>query len=106
MRSLEEFIEEEVARAPGFRREQAHGACRAVALAVIRYRAAHQLSQHDPASEARLEAVGRQPVWRAPGTTPLWRSLELSRKLGLRVRIDVGLDPGVMVQVARARSAD
>jgi len=78
---------------------------REVAVAIVAYRAAHKLSQRaladklgwKPSVVSRLEAAEHNPS--------IDTLLELSRKLGLKMRIEVAPEPGVPVKVTKARAA-
>jgi transcriptional regulator with XRE-family HTH domain len=78
---------------------------RAVAEAVIRYRAEHQLSQ---------TALAGLPGWRQPVVARLEAAehnlsmdtlLTLARTLGLRVEVDVGPRIGVVAKVTKVCAA-
>ena len=96
----------EMLQDPEFRAEWERTAlARAVAEAVIRYRAEHGLSQTALAGVlgwrqpvvARLEAAEHNP---SMGTL-----LTLARTLGLRVHVDVGPRTGVVAKVTKSRAA-
>jgi ribosome-binding protein aMBF1 (putative translation factor) len=97
---------EEMLRDPAFRAEWERAAlARAVAEAVIRYRAEHRLSQ---------TALARLLGWRQPVVARLEAAehnpsmdtlLTLARMLGLRVQVDVGPKTGVVARVTKARAA-
>lgn len=106
MKSHEQAVAEELARDPEFRREWERTAlAREVAVAIVAYRAAHKLSQRDlaeklgwrPSVVSRLEAAEHNPS--------IDTLVELSRKLRLKMRIEVTPDPGVSVKVTRTRAA-
>lgn len=106
MKSHEQAVAEELARDPEFRREWERTAlAREVATAIVAYRAAHKLSQRAladrlgwrPSVVSRLEAAEHNPS--------IDTLVELSRKLGLKMRIEVTPDPGVSVKVTKARAA-
>lgn len=106
MKSHEQAVAEEPARDPEFRREWERTAlAREVATAIVAYRAAHKLSQRAlagrlgwrPSVVSRLEAAEHNPS--------IDTLMELSRKLGLKMRIEVTPDPGVSVKVTKARAA-
>jgi ribosome-binding protein aMBF1 (putative translation factor) len=91
---------------PGFREQWERTAlARAVAEAVIGYRADRGLTQTALARllgwsqpvVARLEAAEHNPS--------MDTLVELSRKLGLRVHVDVGPKTGVVAKVTKARAA-
>jgi len=91
---------------PEFRERWEHTAlARAVAEAVIRYRADRALSQAALGRQlgcaqsvvARLESAEHNPS--------MDTLVELSRKLGLRVRVDVGPTSGVVAKVTKSRTA-
>jgi ribosome-binding protein aMBF1 (putative translation factor) len=97
---------DEMLQDPQFREEWERTAlARAVAEAVIRYRAEHRLSQTALARllgwsqpvVARLEAAEHNPSMDTLVT--------LARTLGLRVRVDVGPGTGVVAKVTRSRAA-
>jgi DNA-binding XRE family transcriptional regulator len=97
---------EELLRDPAFRAEwQRTALARAVAAAVIRYRAEHRLTQTALARllgcsqpvVARLEAAGHNPTMDTLVT--------LSRKLGLRVQVDVAPKTGLVARVTKSRAA-
>jgi ribosome-binding protein aMBF1 (putative translation factor) len=97
---------EEMDRDPEFRREWERTAlAREVARAIVAYRAAHHLSQRAlaeqlgwrPSVVSRLEAAEHNPS--------IDTLLDLSRKLGLTMRITVAPDPGVSLKVTRAKVA-
>ena len=97
---------EEMLQDPDFRAEWERTAlARAVAEAVIRYRAEHGLSQTGLARllgwsqpvVARLEAAEHNPT--------MDTLLTLARKLGLRVQVDVGPKTGVVAKVTKSRAA-
>ena len=96
----------EMLQDPAFRAEWERTAlARAVAEAVIRYRAEHRLSQ---SALARLLSC-RQPVVArleaAEHNPSMDTLLTLARKLGLRVHVDVGPKTGVVARVTKARAA-
>jgi transcriptional regulator with XRE-family HTH domain len=76
-----------------------------VARAIVAYRAVHHLSQRAladklgwrPSVVSRLEAAEHNPS--------MDTLLELSRKLGMTMRITVAPVPGVSVKVAKTRAA-
>jgi ribosome-binding protein aMBF1 (putative translation factor) len=91
---------------PDFREQWERTAlARAVAEAVIRYRVDRGLTQTALARllgwsqpvVARLEAAEHNPS--------MDTLVELSRKLGLRVQVDVGPKKGVVAKVTKARAA-
>ena len=91
---------------PGFREQWERTAlARAVAEAVIGYRADRGLTQTALARllgwsqpvVARLEAAEHNPS--------MDTLVKLSRKLGLRVHVDVGPQTGVVAKVTKARAA-
>lgn len=91
---------------PGFREQWERTAlARAVAEAVIGYRADRGLTQTALARllgwsqpvVARLEAAEHNPS--------MDTLVELARKLGLRVHVDVGPKTGVVAKVTKARAA-
>jgi ribosome-binding protein aMBF1 (putative translation factor) len=91
---------------PQFREQWERTAlARAVAEAVIRYRADRGLTQTALARllgwsqpvVARLEAAEHNPS--------MDTLVELARKLGLRVHVDVGPKTGVVAKVTKARAA-
>lgn len=97
---------EEMLQDPAFRMEWERTAlARAVAEAVIGYRAEHRLSQTALARllgwsqpvVARLEAAEHNPT--------MDTLMALSRTLGLRVRVDVGPKTGVVAKITRSRAA-
>jgi ribosome-binding protein aMBF1 (putative translation factor) len=97
---------EEMLQDPAFRAEWERTAlARAVAEAVIRYRAEHGLSQTALARllgwsqpvVARLEAAGHNPT--------MDTLLTLARTLGWRVQVDVGPKTGVIAKVTKSRAA-
>jgi ribosome-binding protein aMBF1 (putative translation factor) len=97
---------EEMLQDPEFRAEWERTAlARAVAEAVIRYRAEHGLSQTGLARllgwrqpvVARLEAAEHNPT--------LDTLLVLARTLGLRVQVEVGPKTGVVAKVTKSRAA-
>lgn len=97
---------EEMLQDPAFRAEWERTAlARAVAEAVIRYRAEHGLSQTGLARllgwsqpvVARLEAAEHNPT--------MDTLLTLARTLGLRVQVDVGPTTGVIAKVTKSRAA-
>jgi ribosome-binding protein aMBF1 (putative translation factor) len=96
----------EMLQDPEFRAEWERTAlARAVAEAVIRYRAEHGLSQTALAGllgwrqpvVARLEAAEHNPS--------MDTLLTLARTLGLRVHVDVGPRTGVVAKVTKSRAA-
>lgn len=91
---------------PEFREEWERTAlARAVAEAVIRYRAERGLSQ---TALARLLGWRQSVVARletAEHNPSMDTLVELSRKLGLRVHVDVTPQTGVMVKVTKSRAA-
>ena len=106
MKTHEEAVAEELDRNPEFRREWERTAlAREVARAIVAYRAAHHLSQRAladklgwrPSVVSRLEAAEHNPS--------MDTLLELSRKLGLTMRITVAPAPGVSVKVTKTRAA-
>jgi ribosome-binding protein aMBF1 (putative translation factor) len=106
MKSHEKVVAEELQRDPAFRREWERTAlAREVAVAIVAYRAAYKLSQRaladklgwKPSVVSRLEAAEHNPS--------IETLLELSRKLGLKMRIEVAPEPGVSVKVTKARAA-
>jgi ribosome-binding protein aMBF1 (putative translation factor) len=106
MKSHEQAVAEELARDPKFRREWERTAlARQVAVAIVAYRAAQKLSQRAladklgwrPSVVSRLEAAEHNPS--------IETLVELSYKLGLKMRIEVTPDPGVSVKVSKARAA-
>lgn len=106
LKNHDQAVAEELERDPEFRREWERTAlAREVAVAIVSYRAAHKLSQRAlaeklgwrPSVVSRLEAAEHNPS--------IDTLLELSRKLGLRMRIDVTPDPGVSVKVTKVRAA-
>jgi ribosome-binding protein aMBF1 (putative translation factor) len=97
---------EDMLKDPEFREEWERTAlARAVAEAVIRYRAERGLSQTALARllgwsqpvVARLEAAEHNPS--------MDTLVALARKLGLRVHVDVGPKTGVVAKVTRSRAA-
>lgn len=98
---LEEMLQDPVFRAEWERTALA----RAVAEAVIGYRAEHGLSQTGLARllgwsqpvVARLEAAEHNPT--------MDTLLALARALGLRVHVDVGPKTGVVAKVTKTRAA-
>lgn len=96
---------QEMLQDPAFRAEWERTAlARAVAEAVIRYRAEHDLSQ---------SALGRLLGWRQPVVARLEAAehnpsmdtlLTLARTLGLRVHVDVGPKTGVVARVTKSRA--
>ena len=96
----------EMLQDPQFRAEWERTAlARAVAEAVIRYRAERRLSQ---------TALARLLGWRQPVLARLEAAehnptmdtlLTLARALGLRVQVDVGPKTGVVAKVIRSRAA-
>jgi ribosome-binding protein aMBF1 (putative translation factor) len=96
----------EMLQDPQFRAEWERTAlARAVAEAVIRYRAERGLSQ---------TALARLLGWRQPVVARLEAAehnptmdtlLTLARKLGLRVQVDVGPKTGVVAKVTKSRAA-
>ena len=97
---------EEMLQDPQFRAEWERTAlARAVAEAVIRYRAEHGLSQTALARllgwrqpvVARLEAAEHNPTMDTLVT--------LARTLGLRMQVDVGPKTGVVAKVTKSRAA-
>jgi DNA-binding XRE family transcriptional regulator len=91
---------------PAFRAEWERTAlARAVAEAVIRYRAEHKLTQTGLARllgwsqpvVARLETAEHNPT--------MDTLVALSRTLGLRVHVDVGPKTGVVAKVTKSRAA-
>jgi len=106
MKTHEQAVAEELARDPEFRREWERTAlAREVAAAIVAYRAAHKLSQRAlaerlgwrPSVVSRLEAAEHNPS--------IDTLVELSRKLGLKMRIEVTPRPGVSVKVTKVRAA-
>lgn len=106
MKTHEQAVAEELASDPEFRREWERTAlAREVAVAIVAYRAAHKLSQRAladrlgwrPSVVSRLEAAEHNPS--------IDTLLDLSRKLGLKMRIEVTPKPGVSVKVTKARAA-
>lgn len=106
MKSHEQAVAEELARDPEFRREWERTAlAREVAAAIVAYRAAHKLSQRAlaeklgwrPSVVSRLEAAEHNPS--------IDTLVELSRKLGLKMRIEVTPHPRVSVKVTKTRAA-
>ncbi|MGH3194600.1 MAG: helix-turn-helix transcriptional regulator [Streptosporangiaceae bacterium] len=97
---------DEMLRDPEFRAEWERTAlARAVAEAVIRYRAERGLSQ---------TALARVLVWSQPVVARLEAAehnpsmdtlLALARTLGLRVHVDVGPKTGVVAKVTKSRAA-
>jgi ribosome-binding protein aMBF1 (putative translation factor) len=97
---------EEMLQDPAFRAEWERTAlARAVAEAVIRYRAERGLSQ---------SALGRLLGWRQPVVARLEAAehnpsmdtlLTLACTLGLRVQVDVGPKTGVVARVTKSRAA-
>ncbi|HEX9517348.1 MAG TPA: helix-turn-helix transcriptional regulator [Streptosporangiaceae bacterium] len=96
----------EMLQDPQFRAEWERTAlARAVAEAVIRYRAEHGLSQTGLAGllgwrqpvVARLEAAEHNPS--------MDTLLTLARALGLRVHVEVGPKTGVIAKVTKSRAA-
>ncbi|HEY2549033.1 MAG TPA: helix-turn-helix transcriptional regulator [Streptosporangiaceae bacterium] len=106
LKTHEQAVAEELARDPEFRREWERTAlAREVAVAIVAYRTRHKLSQR-----ALAERLGWRPsvVSRLEGAehNPSIETLvELSRKLGLKMRIEVAPRPGVSVKVTEARAA-
>ena len=103
---MEREVAEELDRDPQFRREWERTAlAREVARAIVAYRAAHHLSQRAladrlgwrPSVVSRLEAAEHNPS--------MDTLLELSRKLGITMRITVAPTPGVSVKVTKTRAA-
>ncbi|MGH3505133.1 MAG: helix-turn-helix transcriptional regulator [Nocardioidaceae bacterium] len=97
---------EEMLQDPQFREEWERTAlARAVAEAVVRYRAERGLTQTGLARllgcsqpvVARLEAAEHNPS--------MDTLLTLSRRLGLRVHVDVAPTTGVMAKVTKSRAA-
>ncbi|HEY2578944.1 MAG TPA: helix-turn-helix transcriptional regulator [Streptosporangiaceae bacterium] len=97
---------DEMLQDPAFRAERDRTAlARAVAEAVIRYRAEHRLSQTALARllgwsqpvVARLEAAEHNPT--------MDTLMTLSRTLGLRVQVEVGPKTGVVAKVTKSRAA-
>ena len=97
---------EDMLQDPAFRAEWERTAlARAVAEAVIRYRAEHELSQTALARllgwsqpvVARLEAAEHNPT--------MDTLLTLARTLRLRVQVDVGPKTGVTAKVTKSRAA-
>jgi ribosome-binding protein aMBF1 (putative translation factor) len=96
----------EMLQDPAFRAKWERTAlARAVAEAVIRYRAEHRLSQ---------SALARLLGWRQPVVARLEAAehnpsmdtlLTLARTLGLRVHVDVGPKTGVVARVTKSRAA-
>jgi ribosome-binding protein aMBF1 (putative translation factor) len=96
---------EEMLQDPQFRAEwQRTALARAVAEAVIRYRAERGLSQ---------TALARLLGWRQPVVARLEAAehnptmdtlLTLARTLGLRVQVDVGPKTGVVAKVTKSRA--
>jgi ribosome-binding protein aMBF1 (putative translation factor) len=106
MKTHEQAVAEELARDPEFRREWERTAlAREVAAAIVAYRRAHKLSQRAlaerlgwrPSVVSRLEAAEHNPS--------IDTLVELSHKLGLKMRIEVTPDPGVSVKVTKVRAA-
>jgi ribosome-binding protein aMBF1 (putative translation factor) len=106
MKTHEQAVAEELIRDPEFRREWERTAlARELAVAIIAYRTAHKLSQRAlaerlgwrPSVVSRLEAAEHNPS--------IETLVELSSKLGLRMRIEVTPRPGVSVKVTKARAA-
>jgi len=106
MKTHEQAVAEELARDPEFRREWERTAlAREVAAAIVAYRDAHKLSQRAlaerlgwrPSVVSRLEAAEHNPS--------IDTLVELSSKLGLKMRIEVTPDPGVSVKVTKVRAA-
>ena len=97
---------EEMLQDPTFRADWERTAlARALAEAVIRYRAERGLSQ---------TALARLLGWRQPVVARLEAAehnpsmdtlLTLTRKLGLRVQVDVGPKTGVVAKVTKSRAA-
>ncbi len=96
----------EMLQDPEFRAEWERTAlARAVAEAVVGYRAEHRLSQTALARllgwsqpvVARLEAAEHNPT--------MDTLLALARTLGLRVQVDVGPKTGVVAKVTKSRAA-
>lgn len=94
MRTHEQAVAEELDRDPEFRREWERTAlAREVARAIVAYRAAHHLSQRAladklgwrPSVVSRLEAAEHSPS--------MDTLLDLSRKLGMIMRITVSPAP-------------
>jgi ribosome-binding protein aMBF1 (putative translation factor) len=96
----------EMLKDPQFREQWERTAlARAVAEAVIRYRTEHGLTQTALARllgwsqpvVARLEAAEHNPS--------MDTLVELARRLGLRVHVDVGPKTGVVAKVTKSRAA-
>ncbi len=106
MKSHGQAVAEELERDPGFRREwDRMELAREVAVVIVDYRAAHKLSQRalaeklgwKPSVVSRLEAAEHNPS--------IDTLVDISRKLGLRMRIEVAPELGVSVKVSKARAA-
>lgn len=106
MKTHEQAVAEELERDPAFRREwERTELAREVAVVIAGYRAAHKLSQRAlaerlgwrPSVVSRLEAAEHNPS--------IDTLVELSRKLGLKMRIEVAPELGVSVKVTKAKAA-
>jgi ribosome-binding protein aMBF1 (putative translation factor) len=106
MKTHEQAVADELARDPEFRREWERTAlAREVAAAIVAYRADQMLSQRAlaeklgwrPSVVSRLEAAEHNPS--------IETLAELSRKLKLKMRIEVTPRPGVSVKVTKVRAA-
>lgn len=106
MKTHDQAVAEELEQDPEFRREWERTAlAREVARAIVAYRATHHLSQRAladqlgwrPSVVSRLEAAEHNPS--------IDTLVDLSRKLGLTMRITVAPDPRVSVKVTKARVA-
>jgi ribosome-binding protein aMBF1 (putative translation factor) len=106
MKTHDQAVADELARDPEFRREWERTAlAREVAAAIVAYRGAHKLSQRAlaerlgwrPSVVSRLEAAEHNPS--------IDTLVELSRKLGLKMRIEVPPHPRVSVKVTKVRAA-
>lgn len=106
MKTHEQAVAEEIERDPSFRIEwERTELAREVAAVIVDYRAAHRLSQRAladklgwrPSVVSRLEAAGHNPS--------IDTLVELSRKLGLKMRIEVVPELGVSVKVTKVKAA-
>jgi ribosome-binding protein aMBF1 (putative translation factor) len=109
MKTNEELIAEELQNDPAFRAEWERTAvARAVAVAVVRYRAEHELSQRDLAARLAMEQPQVARLERGDVNPSIETLMRVSSRLGIEFIIDVRpaeSEPRLLSEEARNANA-